>query len=281
MTERLPMGLSAHLGYLFLDLPLRDRFVAAKDAGFDAVEHPQPFELTASEMSTFLGDNGLGFAQMAAAVGDGSKGEKGLAALPGREADFVDGFQRSIDYAEAIGCPLVHPMAGVPPADEATDRVAATYSANIEKAIEMVKGRPVRLLVEAISHAAVPGYHMHKLADAFALSRSHDDGAVSVLLDTFHARTNAEDAIALVMANADRIGHIHIADHPGRHEPGTGAFEFGPFLDQLKRCGYAGYLGFEYVPSASTAAGLHWVPSWRRLSERTDTNNTHRDRTSS
>ncbi|MET3923922.1 TIM barrel protein [Devosia sp. 2618] len=270
MTTRLPFGLSAHLGYLFLELPLRDRIRAARSVGFDAVEHPHPFAIPASEMMRFLTDNGLYFAQMAGGVGDPSKGEKGLAALPGRERDFVASFERSVDYAEAIGCSLIHPMAGIPPSSASPESVAETYHANIDAALAMLTNRPLGLLIEPISHAAVPGYYMHGLAQAIALSRRFPDGQILLMLDTFHACANQDDVGAFVASNVDRIGHVHIADHPGRHEPGSGDFAFEAFVAQLKQSGYSGLLGFEYTPRDTTAPGLHWVPAWRKHADRAD-----------
>lgn len=108
------LPLSAHIGYLFTELPLEGRIAAARKAGFDAIEHPQPFAIPADRMVAYLKAEGLTFSQMAAATGNASRGEKGLTALPGREADFRQALEQSLDYAEAIGCPFVHPMAEVP-----------------------------------------------------------------------------------------------------------------------------------------------------------------------
>ncbi|MCS0502059.1 hydroxypyruvate isomerase family protein [Ancylobacter mangrovi] len=255
--------LSAHIGYLYGEFPLIERVNAARRAGFSAVEHPNPMAIPAREMRARLEEQGMAFAQMAAATGDGARGEKGLAALPGREADFRDALARSLDYAEAIGCPLVHPMAGVAEGDAA--RAADTYRANLRHAVEQCRGRPVRILVEAISEAAVPGYFMSRLEQAVAMADEIAPDEILLLADTFHAAANGTDLLAFIGAQAPRIGHVHIADHPGRHEPGTGNLAFEPVLRALLAAGYGRAIGFEYIPTAATDATLSWMAAWKDL----------------
>lgn len=248
--------LSAHIGYLYTDLPLPDRLAAAARDGFTAVEHPAPWAIPAPELAMRLAALGLSFSQVSS--GMGGAGEKGLAALPGRVAEFRAGFSRALDHALTLGCPFVHPMAGV-------GGDAATYRANIDWAIRRCEGTPVRVLVEAI---AIPGYHLASLAAACALQDA-TGGAIALLFDSFHARILAEDPAAWVRANAARIGHVHIADHPGRHEPGTGSIDFAALLDALTGAGYTGAIGFEYIPSAAPSACAGFLPAWKaRLCER-------------
>ena len=249
--------LSAHIGYLYTDLPLAERLAAAARDGFTAVEHPEPWAIPAAEMRARLADLGLVFAQVTS--GMGAPGEKGLAALPGREDAFRDGFARALDYAQAIGCPFVHPMAGVPDAGPASAQ--AIYRENVAWALDRCAGAGVRLLVEAIT---LPGYAMGTLADAAALQDAFD-GRLSLLLDTWHATVLGIDPAVWAAENAARIGHVHIADHPGRHEPGTGAIDFPRFLGALRAAGYGGAIGFEYVPSRPTAETVGFLPAWKRL----------------
>lgn len=254
--------LSAHLGYLFNQLPMESRIEAAAKAGFTAVEHPQPFVVEARQMREELRRHDLVFSQIAAAVGDAGKGEKGLAALPGREADFREEFKRSLGYALEIGCPLIHPMAGVPeggPGDAATE----TYRRNIDFAVESTASVPVKVLIEAISHAAVPGYFMSSIEAAVAVQDIFGPGNVCLLVDTFHAAATDFDVVPWISENSYRIGHVHVADHPGRHEPGTGRFPFKDFLTALQTEGYEDAIGFEYIPAATTEAGLAFLQSWK------------------
>jgi len=249
--------LSAHIGYLYADVPLADRLAAAARDGFTAVEHPGPYEIPAAEMRRRLDDLGLGFSQITS--GMGREGEKGLACLKGREAEFRAGFDRALDYAQAIGCPYLHPMAGVVTGGWLD--AGEVYRTNLGWALEHCEGTGVRLLVEAIT---IPGYYMGtlraaaELQDAFA--RRFD-----LLFDSYHAAVLGEDPAAWVAANADRIGHVHIADHPGRHEPGTGRIDFSALLSALAGAGYGGAIGFEYIPSIPMAESARFLSRWKRL----------------
>ncbi|MEO9337493.1 TIM barrel protein [Mesorhizobium sp. SB112] len=253
-------ALSAHIGYLFSKLPLEKRVPAARKAGFDAVEHPSPFALSAKELRKQLNDEGMSFSQLAGGAGDASRGEKGLAALAGRAQDFRASFLKALDYAEEIDCPFIHPMAGV-----ASDRVIAgsVYRDNIAFAVEACRGRGPSVLIEAISRTVVPDYFMGKLDDAVAISNDFEPGEISILLDTYHAAAEGIDAGAFIAAHGGRLGHIHIADHPGRHQPGTGNIDFAKFLSGLSAAGFSRAIGFEYIPEGETLASLGWLPEWK------------------
>ncbi|MDO5633060.1 MAG: TIM barrel protein [Paracoccus sp. (in: a-proteobacteria)] len=243
--------LSAHLGYLFTELPLEARFQAARDAGFNAVEHPAPFAIPAARLRTLLDDLGLALAQITS--GMGNPGEKGIASLPGREAEFRTGYARALDYAEAVGCPFVHAMAGV-------GGDPATYRGNIDAAIRLCEGRRPRLLVEAISDDAVPGYHLSHIDDLLALGRTHA-GQIGLLIDTFHARADGHDPATALRAAGANLAHVHIADFPGRHQPGTGTIDFAAVRDALADIGFRGAIGFEYLPDGTDH--FTWLTEWR------------------
>ncbi len=252
--------LSAHIGYLYTDLPLVNRLAAAARDGFTAVEHPEPWAIPAAEMRTRLADLDLTFSQVTSGMGDPARSEKGLAALPEREDDFRRGFERALDYALGVGCRFVHPMAGVP--KDGAQQAGETYRRNLLWAIEHCQGTGARVLVEAIT---VPGYFMSSLALASQL-QDQLTGAFSLLFDTFHAATLGEDPVRWITANAARIGHAHIADHPGRHEPGTGILPFDRILSALATAEYAGAIGFEYIPSmASTSHSAQFLSGWKPL----------------
>lgn len=251
--------LSAHIGYLYADLPLEERPAAAARDGFTAVEHPEPWALSAPEMRALVRDLGLTFVQVTSGMGDASRGEKGLAALPGREADFRRGFDRAADYALGVSAGFVHPMAGLAPMGDAG--VRKVYAANLEWALARLGGTGLGLLVEAIT---IPGYHLGSLAYASDLQDRLGAGAAQ-LFDTYHAATLGADPATWIAGNAARIGHIHIADHPGRHEPGTGKLDFTRILAALQDVGYAGAIGFEYLPSVATSESAAFLPGWKAL----------------
>jgi len=247
------LRLSAHIGYLFTGLPLADRVAAARQAGFSLVEHPAPFQLPAAEWRRILDGEGMAFAQMSS--GTGGEGMKGCACLEGQEDRFLKDWLFALDFAEEIGCPLVHPMAGI----SAGETASRTYRSNVERAIGAALSRKVMVLIEVIGRGAVPGYHIHTLARLEA-ELSGLETSFTVLLDTFHCAENGEDAAAFIRHGRFRIGHIHVADHPGRGEPGTGTVDFALLRAAIIEDAYEGAIGFECHPIRPVQ---EWIGAWR------------------
>lgn len=254
--------LSAHIGYLFNEFPLVARIAAAAKAGFTAIEHPQPFSIPKADMRAALLENGLSFSQVAAGTGDPAKGEKGLAALPGRSLDFQRSFDVALEYAIAIGAPYIQPMAGIA-TNSSAEEAFEVYLDNIQYAVEQTSGTNVKVLIEAISQQAIPAYAISTLEQACKVQNIFGPGNLSLLVDTFHA---AADGIVIehwIPQHIHRIGHIHMADYPGRHEPGTGFIDFDTILKILAEHQYREAIGFEYIPSISTAQSLAFLPGWK------------------
>jgi hydroxypyruvate isomerase len=251
-------GYSAHLGYMFTEEPLEARFAAAAEAGFSAVEHPAPYAIPAARLARLLGDLGLTFVQMALPAGDPGKGEKGLACLPDRRVEFDASLVRGLDYAEEIGCRMVHMMAGVVPDGSTRDGVWPIYAERLHRAAAAAAARGMTLLIEPIGIATIANY----LLDDPYLGLRALDGAgpnVRLLLDAFHCANAGIDPIRFVERHHRDIAHVHIADHPGRNEPGTGSFPFAALFAALARVRYRGHIGLEYIPAGETRAGLRWM----------------------
>jgi len=249
---------SAHLGYLFSELPLEKRFAAASRSGFKLVEHPEPFVISANKMRNLLDENDLRMVQIG--TGSGGNGRKGLAALPGFESVFRENLLRALDFAEEVGCPLVHPMAGVPDREIDQTRCVDCWRANIAFAIEEVQNRPISILVEVINQITVPGYFLHRF-DLYVEFISTLQEKPLLLLDSYHAALNEEDATLVVRSKGVEIGHVQIADSPGRHEPGSGGYDFVALEAALTEVGYDGAIGLEYVPQHS-AENFDWIDRW-------------------
>ncbi len=250
-------ALCAHLGYLFTELPLEDRFAAAATAGFRHVEHPALYALSARRVAALCAAHDLRMVQIGLPMG--GEGEKGLAALPGREADFAHTLETAITYAMEIGCPLIHPMAGVPPKEADTGDVARTYHANLALACSRADDEGLEVIVEPIGPGTLAGYYVNHpdraLADIAAV------GASNLLLsfDAFHAAQAGVDIAAFARTHARSIAHVQIADAPGRHEPGTGTIDFTRFFEGLAEGGYGGVVGLEYHPAQTTADSFDWI----------------------
>jgi hydroxypyruvate isomerase len=252
---------AANLSFLFADAPFPERFQRAAAAGFAGVEYLFPYDYPAAEIAGWLTGHGLEQVLFNLPAGDWAVGERGLACLPGRRGEFVDGVERALDYAVQLDCTRVHCMAGLRPAGHDEAELEATYVANLRFAAERFATAGATVLIEPInSRIDMPGYWLDDLARGFRLLEAIDRPNVRLQYDIYHAQIMAGDLARTLEANLGRIGHIQIADNPGRHEPGTGEINYPFLFALLDRLGYAGWVGCEYKPLAGTEAGLGWRP---------------------
>lgn len=254
-----PRRYSAHIGYLFNELPLLERPAAARAAGFAAIEHPTPYAVPAETMAARLRDVGLPYVQFGLRSGDATRGEKGIAIFPDRRDEFRANLREGLAYAEAIGVRMVHAMAGVLPEAARRPEHRACYVENLALAAGEAESRGIRIVVEAMSPGAVPDYYLSTAAavqDAIAEAGYCNLG---LLLDVFHTVAAGDDPVRAIRDGHDILAHVHIADFPGRHEPGSGTIDFGAIRSILDENGYNGFIGCEYVPERSTSDGLGWM----------------------
>lgn len=256
--ERRGRAYSAHLGYLFTELPLEDRFAAAAQAGFSQVEHSDPYALPSARIRELCRDNGLEFVQLALPAGDRSRGERGLAAVPGREVEFREGLETALRYAEDVGARHVHAMAGILAEGLGWADVRQTYVDNLRFACGAAERCGKDVLVEAIGPATIARYALGDPALAVSVMEQIRAPNLAILLDAFHETNAGRDPAAFVRAHGALVAHVHLADHPGRHEPGTGTIDFVRLFAALDAVGYRGAFGLEYGPAAATLAGLGW-----------------------
>lgn len=250
---------SANLSILFGEVPFPERFRAAARAGFGAVEFISPYAHDAKVLSDLLRRNRLQVSVFNMPPGDWDAGDRGLACDPTRVAEFRDGVAKAIEYAGALGCGQVHAMAGIRPREASDEVVRETYLANLRYAGEELASRGLRLLIEAINTRDIPGYYLTTSRQAFEIIR---DAAVPNLYfqyDVYHMQIMEGDLSPTLERRIDRIGHIQIADTPGRHEPGTGEINYEFLLGHIDRIGYRGWVGCEYRPLTTTEAGLGWM----------------------
>lgn len=266
------LNFAANLTFLFADRPFLDRFAAAAQAGFTGVEYLFPYDFPAETLRARLAAHGLTQALFNLPAGDWASGERGLAALPGREADFRSGLDLARRYAERLGCIRLHAMAGIAPAGADPAQVRATYLANMRHAARLLASDGITLMIEPInSRIDMPGYWLDSPRAALALLDEIGEANVQVQYDLYHAQIMEGDlARTLAMGLAGprpRIGHLQIADNPGRGEPGSGEIAYPFLFATLERLGYAGWIGCEYQPSqpaAGTEASLGWFAPYRR-----------------
>ncbi|MBI2306689.1 MAG: hydroxypyruvate isomerase [Rhodocyclales bacterium] len=250
----------ANLGFLFTEAAFPDRFERAARAGFQGVEYMSPYDYPAAELARLLRENGLQQVLFNLPAGDWAAGERGLAALPGREAEFRAGVELAIDYARQLGCTQVNALAGIPLAGSDRNEVRTTLIANLRDAAPRLAAAGIRLLVEPInSRIDMPGFWLDTPKKALSLIESVGEPNLWLQYDVYHAQVMEGDLARTIAANIDRIAHVQIADNPGRNEPGTGEVNYPYLFALLDRIGYAGWVGCEYRPLAGSEAGLGWL----------------------
>jgi hydroxypyruvate isomerase len=253
---------------LFGEVPFLERFARASRAGFKAVEYPFPYQYSQAELAGALEQHGLVQVLFNLPPGDWARGERGIACDPARVGEFQDGVGVALEYASALGVSLVNCLAGIPP--PATDRELAqrTLLNNLRFASEALAQRGVRLLVEPINGHDMPGFFLQRSRDARALIDALKPVPLWLQYDVYHMQVMEGELAQTLQELLPVIAHIQIADHPGRHEPGSGEIHFPFLFAWLERIGYAGWVGCEYRPLTTTEAGLDWLERHRDLAGR-------------
>ena len=248
--------LAANLSMLFPELDFLERFAAARAAGFRHVEYQFPYPLPAEAIARSARDAGVEVVLHNLPAGDMAKGERGIACLPGREAEFREGVERAIAYAKTVDCPRVNCISGLAPAD---DIHFSTLVGNVRYAARRLGEVGIRLLIEPINTRSVPGFFLTRSAQAIEVLDAAGEGNAFLQYDVFHMQIMEGDLAATIERRLARIGHIQIADVPARNEPGTGEINFDFLLAHLDRIGYSGWVGCEYNPRGDTLEGLSWA----------------------
>lgn len=247
--------LSANISFLFTEWPFLDRFAAAADAGFTAVEFLFPYDHPADALARRVRDNGLEIALFNCPPGDWDGGERGIAALPGREEEFRASIDTALTYAGVLGVRRLHVMAGL--ADPADQPAAATYRRNLALAAELAERQGVRILIEPINGQDMPGYFLHSFDTAAEIVG--DGASIGLQFDIYHCHRLHGDVLDRLEALLPVTGHIQIAGVPHRREPAEPALPLHAIFSGLDRAGYPGRVGCEYHPAEGTLAGLDWI----------------------
>lgn len=250
------MQLIANISLLFADLPLEQRFAAAARAGFAGVEIQFPYEFDAAGLRAAAGTMPIVLINAPAADGRGGVGLS-------TDADQQSAFIRSIDqarrYAEVLRVQKVNVLPGPPPAGQAPELTDGTLAENVRLAARRMAEIGVMTVVEPINPFDVPGFWLDGLDPALSFLDALGDPAVRLQFDFYHMGRTEPDLAAAIGRAGWRIGHVQFADHPGRHEPGTGAIDFAAAFAALRATGYDGAVSAEYRPADRTEAGLSWL----------------------
>lgn len=263
---------AANLTMMFTEVPFLERFEAAARAGFEAVEYLFPYAHPAQEVAAALNGAGLTQALFNAPAGDWENGERGLATLAGREDEFAQGLETAMSYAQALDCPQIHVMAGIPdpqgPArrtpEQALEHPAAElYIRRIRQAADRAAPEGRRVLIEPINHVDMPGYFLGSVALGLQMLERIDRENLGLQLDLYHAQITDGDLTRLLRSNAEAIEHIQIASVPDRHEPDAGETSYPHLFSVMEEIGYTGWVGCEYHPAGPTEDGLGWFHTLR------------------
>jgi hydroxypyruvate isomerase len=250
---------AANLTFLWTEQPFLERFAAARAAGFSQVEYMFPYEHPAGALKARLDENGLEQVLFNLPAGDWAGGDRGIAADPSRVDEFRDGVARALTYAAALEVPQLNCLAGLRLDSLDPEVQWVTLVQNARHAARCLAADGRRLLVEPVNTFDVPGFLLPTIDDALRLLDEVGEPNVQLQFDAYHVRRMEGDPAAHLRPVLDRTGHVQIADHPGRHQPGTGEIDFAALFSVLDESGYPGPIGLEYVPTPDTATSLSWL----------------------
>lgn len=249
----------ANLSFLFTERPFLERFSAARAAGFAAAEFHFPYAFDRAALAEVVLTSGLEVVLFNLPAGDWVAGERGIACHPRRIAEFQDGVGLAIDYAKLVGCPRLNCLAGIPPAQTTTERAREILVENLRFAAAVTQRAGIELLIEPLNTRDTPGFLVSTTDGALALMDAVGHDNLKLQYDIYHAQVMEGDLARRLREHLPRIGHIQLADNPGRNEPGSGEINFPFLFAHLDRIGYSGWVGCEYRPSALTEDSLGWM----------------------
>lgn len=250
---------AANLSMLFTEIDFLDRFDAAAQAGFKGVEYLFPYAYGQAELAQRLKDNQLTQVLHNLPAGNWEAGERGIACHPDRVSEFEDGVGRAIEYATALGCRTVNCLAGKVPEGVSHADAHRIFVENLRHAAPRLQDAGIRLLIEPINTFDIPGFFLSRTDQALAIIDEVGGDNLAVQYDIYHAQRMEGELANTMRAHLDQIGHIQLADNPGRNEPGTGEINYAWLLRHIDQIGYQGWVGCEYKPAGTTQDGLGWI----------------------
>ncbi len=251
--------LAANLTMLFTEQPFLERFKAAADAGFKGVEFLFPYAFTPEQIADQLRTHRLQLVLHNLPAGNWDAGERGIACHPDRVAEFRAGVDEAIRYAKALEVSQLNCLVGILPPGVSREAAREVLVGNLKYAAGKLKEQGIRLLIEPINSFDIPGFFLNTTRQAVELILATGSDNLFIQYDIYHMQRMEGELANTVKANLSLIGHVQLADNPGRGEPGTGEINYRYLFGCLDDIGYAGWIGCEYKPRAGTSAGLGWI----------------------
>jgi len=258
---------AANLSMMFNEVPFLDRFGAAAECGFKAVEFLFPYEHSPEAIADQLRKHNLQIVLFNMPPGNWAAGERGVACIPGREAEFRAGIETALPYAKALCIPRLHAMAGIAPPDADRAECRATLVANLKYAAGRLAEHEITVLLEAINFRDIPGFFVNTQAESYAICTAAGEPNLKMQMDLYHMQIMEGDIATKLRQYAPHCGHIQIAGAPGRNEPDTGEVRYEYLFRVLDEIGYPGWVGCEYRPAGKTIDGLGWLRSAERSTQ--------------
>lgn len=249
---------SANLGFLWAQLPLLERIEQAAAAKFKAIELHWPYDTPAREVKDACARHGMTLLAANAPIGNAATGESGIAALPGREAEFQDSFEKSLSWCAEAGASAIHVLPGIVPAAQ-HQQASHTLVANLQWAADLAAKQGFTILLEAINQRDKPGYFYSTQAESNAIREQCQRDNIKLMFDVYHVGVAEGDILTKLAHYLPHIGHIQIAAVPSRAEPDEGEVAYSAVFERIQSLGYRGWIGCEYKPRASVEAGLAWM----------------------
>ncbi|MFZ3001069.1 MAG: hydroxypyruvate isomerase [Undibacterium umbellatum] len=253
--------LAANLSMLFTEHAFLDRFAAAAQAGFKAVEFLFPYAFEVKQLAEKLQENKLQLVLHNLPAGNWEAGERGIACHPDRAEEFRQGVEVAIAYAKALKVTQLNCLVGIRQSNVSTQESEQTLVSNLRYAADKLKAANISLLIEAINTYDIPGFFLSSTQQALDLIRATGSDNIFVQYDIYHMQRMEGELINTIKNNLAMIRHVQLADNPGRFEPGTGEINYRTIFAALDDMGYQGWVGCEYKPQNGTVAGLDWIKS--------------------
>lgn len=259
LEEEIMPKFAANLTMLFTEVPFMERFALARDAGFSTVEYLFPYEFEAVELKAQLGQNRLTQVLFNLPAGKWELGERGIAANPERVEEFRAGVVKAVGYAVELGVGSLNCLAGKRLHGYDDEKQWSTLVGNVRFAAKALHEKGLRLMVEPLNHFDIPGIYLSRAEQVVKLIDDAGMPNVFVQYDIYHAQREEGELAATLRKHIDKIGHIQIADNPGRHQPGTGEINYPFIFKEIDASGYRGHVGLEYVPIPDSKSSFAWI----------------------
>jgi len=254
---------TANLSMMFQELKFLDRFQAAAKAGFKGVEYLFPYDFEVAQLVDLLRSNNLEQVLHNLPAGDWAAGERGIAILPDRVGEFQDGVGKAIEYAQVLGNKQVNLLVGIAPKGVDHRKLTTTLIDNARFAAAELAKHGIGLLMEPVNTRDIPGFFLSGTQQCLDIIAATGLDNIKLQYDIYHMQIMEGDLAPTMEKNLGAIGHIQLADNPGRNEPGTGEINY-PFLFRfLDQIGYQGWIGCEYIPATTTKRGLGWFEPYK------------------